>query len=206
VLQAPEIVERYNQIIRGYLAYYCINLTYKTELNYIVYLLQYSCLHTLAHKYNSTLTKIIYKYGRSPAIKWKIKIKGQTINENEKTSKLISWEMAKSFMRSLLIRNQSNSIKLESKNIDEICSIKQINWRTSYKLQAHCCICGSQEEIEYHHVRHIKVGKTEGFLQVTQKLNRKQISTCKECHQKIHSGIYNGLKLKDLFDANLVIL
>lgn len=206
VLEAPEIIERYNQIIRGYLAYYWINLKYKTELNFIVYLLQYSCLHTLANKFNTTIAKIIKKYGKNPNIKWKIKVKNKDIENQTKSSKLISWEMAKNFMRSFITRNNSKTIKVESLNIDEICSIKTINWRTAYKLQKYCCICGKQDEIEYHHVRHIKTGKVEGFLQVMQQLNRKQIPTCKECHKNIHSGKYNGMKLKDLFDGNLVIL
>lgn len=206
VLEAPEIVERYNQIIRGYLAYYCINLKYKTELNFIVYLLQYSCLHTLANKFNTTISKIMKKYGKSPNIKWKTQNKIKDIENKTNSSKLISWEMAKNFMRSLITRNNLKTIKVESLNIDEICSIKTINWRTAYKLQKYCCICGTQGDIEYHHVRHVKVGKVEGFLQVMRQLNRKQIPTCKECHKNIHSGKYNGMKLKDLFDSNLVIL
>ena len=206
VLQAPEIVERYNQIIRGYLAYYSINLKYKTELNYIVYLLQYSCLHTLANKYNTTISKIIKKYGKSPKIKWKTQINKKVTENKTNYSKLISWDNAKNFIRSLINRNREKLIYNESLNIDEICTIKTINWRTSFKLQNHCCICGSIGDIEYHHVRHIKVGKVEGFLQVMQQLNRKQIPTCKQCHNNIHAGKYNGLKLADLYNANLIIL
>jgi predicted HNH restriction endonuclease len=29
-------------------------------------------------------------------------------------------------------------------------------------------------------------------------LNRKQIALCKECHKKVHAGLYDGISLKNL--------
>jgi retron-type reverse transcriptase len=206
-----EIINRYNQIIRGYLNYYCINLTYPTELNYLCYLLQYSCLHTLANKFNTTLGKIIKKFGKAPTINFIIKTEKKTKTgtlqtiSTPKSIKLIDWSMAKDIMQS-----SKNHYKIQQNintelPIDEICSVK-INGRTRYKLTRHCCICGNTENIQYHHVRHIKVNKTEGFLQVLNNLNRKQIPVCQKCHTNIHQGKYDSLKLTDLFDERLIIL
>jgi predicted HNH restriction endonuclease len=52
-----------------------------------------------------------------------------------------------------------------------------------------------------HHVRHIrKMGerKPTGFQAVMRTLNRKQIPVCKGCHEKIHRGEDDGIRLHDL--------
>ena len=52
-----------------------------------------------------------------------------------------------------------------------------------------------------HHVRHIrKTGakKPVGVNAILQALNRKQIPVCTTCHQKIHRGEYDGMRLSDL--------
>lgn len=206
-----EIITRYNQVIRGYLNYYCINLTYPAELNFLCYLLQYSCLHTLANKYNSTLGKIIKKFGKAPTINYIIETQKKTKTGTIQTisipqsTKLIDWATAKEIMETAKQNYKTQQVTIAETSIDEICSVK-INWRTRFKLTRHCCVCGNTEGIEYHHVRHIKVNKTEGFLQVLTNLNRKQIPVCQKCHLNIHQGKYDSLKLTDLFDERLIIL
>jgi predicted HNH restriction endonuclease len=72
---------------------------------------------------------------------------------------------------------------------------------TRSKLGKPCCICGSSNQVEMHHVRHIrKMGqkKPDGFTRIMRTLNRKQIPTCKSCHDKIHRGHYDGISLADL--------
>jgi len=81
-----------------------------------------------------------------------------------------------------------------------------VNWRTQRKLTSHCSICGSTQQIEMHHIRHIKKGKVIGFAQVLKQLNRRQIPVCKCCHQKIHRGEYDGINLSEFYDPNLIIL
>lgn len=208
-LELPEIIIRYNQIILGYLNYYAPCLTYTSELNYLVYLLQYSCFHTLANKLNTSISKIIKKFGKNVKITWKPeitkKLQGtkQKTQGTEKTTQLITWKQAKNIIEKLK-RKKPEQDNTHTK-VDEICSIK-FNWRTKFKLTQHCAICGSENNINYHHVRHIKVGKSEGFLQVMKQLNRKQIPCCLMCHKKIHKGEYNGLKLTDLYDEKLIVL
>ncbi len=91
------------------------------------------------------------------------------------------------------------------KNLEQLSTVK-IGWRTKAKLDNYCPICGSTENIEMHHVKHVRIGKTTGFLQIMNQLNRKQMPCCKECHKKIHSGLYNHISLKDLFDAEIVTI
>jgi retron-type reverse transcriptase len=206
VLNPHEIIEKYNQIIRGYINYYCINLTYPSELNFLHYLLKYSCMHTLANKYNTTLNKIKSKFTTDINIKSNIEVTRKGITTStEKTSKLLTWKNCQDIMRNAIRNYRKNKISLTTDNIDQICTPKT-NWRTRYKLTKYCCICGSSSNIEYHHVRHIKIGKVTGFLQVMKQLNRKQIPTCTLCHNNIYKGTYNSLNLSDLFDERLVLL
>ena len=206
VLDPHEIIEKYNQIIRGYINYYCINLTYPSELNFIHYLLKYSCMHTLANKYRTTLSGIIHKFSPNIIINSIIETKNrEKITSKEKISKLLNWKDCQDIMRKTIKNYNENKANISNNIIDNICCPKT-NWRTRYKLTKYCCICGSTKDIEYHHVRHIKVGKVAGFLQVLKQLNRKQIPTCQLCHHNIHSGKYNSIELSDLFDERLILL
>lgn len=102
-------------------------------------------------------------------------------------------------------RKQKESISLVQKAVDDICNVK-VNWRTAYKLSKHCAICGNTENLEYHHIKHIKIAKATAFLAVMKALNRKQIPCCGGCHNKIHKGLYNDIKLSDLYDEELIII
>lgn len=56
-----EIVEQYNAEVRGLLNYYNLAVDYHT-LDYFCYLMEYSCLKTIASKHKSSVRKIIRKY------------------------------------------------------------------------------------------------------------------------------------------------
>ncbi len=76
-----------------------------------------------------------------------------------------------------------------------------VSLRSRSKLGMPCCVCRSSEQVEMHHVRHIrKTGakKPVGINAILQLLNRKQIPVCTQCHQKIHRGDYDGIRLSDL--------
>jgi retron-type reverse transcriptase len=213
VLAVPEIIERYNYVIRGYLNFYAPIISYSNDVSQLHYLLRYSCLHTLSQKLNLTIRGILKKFGKDITINWEIKTNNKKNIVKSMTSSLITWKQSQEIINQS-ITNFRNKIRkklpfttenLIQKSVDDIANVK-VNWRTAYKLSQHCCICGSENKIEYHHVKHIRKGKVTGFLQVLKQLNRKQIPTCLPCHKKIHNGTYDGLKLVDLFDAELMIL
>jgi len=58
-----------------------------------------------------------------------------------------------------------------------------------------CKLCGSTENVEMHHVRHIRKGNLKGFTKFMAAINRKQIPVCRKCHMNIHYGLYDGKKL-----------
>ncbi len=72
--------------------------------------------------------------------------------------------------------------------------------RVRSKLGRSCVVCCAEQDIEMHHIRHVRRGKNvrNSFNDILSELNRKQIPVCKECHRKIHRGEYDGLRLKDL--------
>jgi hypothetical protein len=185
VLAVPEIIERYNYIIRGYLNFYAPIISYSNDLSQLHYLLKYSCLHTLAQKLNLTLHGVMKKFGKNITINWEIITKNNKSPKKNMTTSLITWQQSQLIIQES-ISNFRNKIKnklpltpenLIQKSVDEISNVK-INWRTAFKLSQHCCICGSEGKINYHHVKHIKKGKVTGFLQVMKQLNRKQIPVC----------------------------
>lgn len=85
---------------------------------------------------------------------------------------------------------KTNSIKDDKVPMAEIINNRQSTWLNLDQ----CCICNykMQEagEIEMHHVKHIRKmeKKVHGFTLAMQRLNRKQIPVCLECHRKIHKG------------------
>lgn len=73
--------------------------------------------------------------------------------------------------------------------------------RTRSKLGFPCLICGTADNVAMHHVRHIrKTGakKPKGFQAVMRAPNRKQLPVGKGCHEEIHKGEYDGIRLQDL--------
>lgn len=67
-MSIPEIIERYNAILRGIMYYYNIAED-RWKLVQIVYIIHYSLLHTIAGKLRLTLRKVVRRYGKYPRIK-----------------------------------------------------------------------------------------------------------------------------------------
>jgi group II intron reverse transcriptase/maturase len=190
-----EIILRYNQVIRGLVNYYGFTIRDFSQLTKYTYIFQYSCLHTLACKHNSSITKVIKKYGNPPSANEKVR-KGEEV-KNQKRITLMDYNACKTS----ILRLADNKTAEDDSDFLTV----RINWRTTYKLQKYCVVCGSTKKIEMHHIRHIrKTGTTvTGFNQVLVALNRKQIPVCSICHVKIHRGLYNGTGLNDFYDPGL---
>lgn len=170
------IIAHYNAVIRGWYYYYQLAENVG-RLNYARYVLLYSLAKTLAHKEGSSVWKIFRKYGNPIRF---VKPNGRLIqffNQPLKQSKSPTWEHP---------------------TIDVIPT-----WfprRTQSRLQDNCAICASTEQIEMHHVRHIrKRGQhLRGFHLYLASVNRKQIPVCHRCHLDIHQGRYDGSRLSDI--------
>ena len=50
-------------MIRGYINYYVPIIDNRSDINYFVYILEYSCYKTLCQKYRTTINKLLKKHG-----------------------------------------------------------------------------------------------------------------------------------------------
>ena len=60
---------KYNAEIRGFVQYYAPIISYKSTLNYYVYIPEYSCYKTLCQKHRTTIRKLIQKHGHPLVIR-----------------------------------------------------------------------------------------------------------------------------------------
>ena len=169
-----EIIQTYNSELRGICNYYSIAGNFR-ELNQLAYLMEQSCLKTLAAKFQTTIRQIANKY-RAEQGKWAIPYETQ---RGEKLMYFVNYQDCK---------------KKATERVDEI-SNQSIMFRYSRstfeeKLKAHKCeLCGKTdaEHYEIHHVHKVKDLKgKELWEQNMIAKRRKTIVVCRECHYKIH--------------------
>lgn len=154
------------------------------SLQYIQYILPYSLAKTLAPKYRRSLCEIFRKHGRNLRFEWQLR-NGE-------------WKAV------AFAENTDWTVKTDA-FVTRPPDLDLLGWharlRTRSKLGLPCLICGASDNVEMHLVRHIrKMGEREpkGFQAVMRALNRMQIPVCEECHEKIHRGEYDSIRLHDL--------
>lgn len=229
-LETTVIMERFNASIRGLATYYTEWITRPTDLHRWIYILRFSCLKTVAQKYKSTINKVFIRFGTdrySAATKTitaqaKITVGSLTYVREWKLDTYI--EVVKknklSRRRQLLYKvfNERESgkigeypLKKDRPTVTHENFVDYITWvslRTQAPFAMPCCICGSMEQIEMHHIRHIRKKafsdlKEANFLKMMSLRNRKQIPVCRHCHMHvIHSGDYKGGRLEDKVRVN----
>ena len=186
-LKTEDIILRYKAVCRGILNYYS-SVENRNLLTHITWLLKFSLVFTLARKWNISPVKVFKKLGKD----WTFLYHKEKGKESENTNK----EKFISFGKYKLNRNRSMKIN-SYLNFDPF-AVKYYDVRSNHVWDENCTICGKSENVEIHHVKHIKKGKIEGFTQIMKQLNRKQIPVCRNCHMKIHLGEYDGVALKDI--------
>ena len=168
-LSDSEIVEHYNSEMRGLLNYYNLAVDYHT-LDYFCYLMEYSCLKTIANKHKSSIRKIIrlYKDQHTWSVPYETK---------EGTKRIRPVKMA-----DCKVGGASDVIQKRTKY-----SFKSV---IRQKLNAHVCeLCGSHTEdlLEVHVVRNLnELGNSWWELQM-KAMRRKTLVVCPSCHKKIHA-------------------
>lgn len=182
-LDADQIILLFNSNLWGLLNYYRFVNNFGA-MSRIQYILRFSLAKTLAHKYRTTLRRIFRKHGRNLRFRWTL--------GNGRTREV-------AFRENRDWGQKPDAFMVHPPDI----SVLRWQWRlrTRSKLGYPCLICGAADNVEMHHLRHIrKMGgkKPTGFAAVMRALNRKQIPVCQPCHGKIHRGEYDGVRLQDL--------
>lgn len=228
-LEDFSIIERYNSVLRGFANYYVEFIKNpEKDLSRWYYIIKYSCIKTLAQKFKTTTRKIFKRYGVN--IKFNNKyistIETKVINiingeTYEKVWRLLTLNELIAQAKSLKIKSRINDVLWKLRN-NEPCVyedkdkkritnddyIEKLNWtniRTQSSFDLPCSICGSEQDIQMHHIKHTRKNKyslidqEKTWLQAMYLRNRKQIPLCYECHMNIvHKGKYGGQKLSHI--------
>lgn len=167
-----EIISCYNAELRGICNYYCMASNFY-KLNYLSYIMEYSCLKTYARKYKCHISDVIerFKDGKGG---WCIPYETKA---GKKTMPFADYRKCKECK--VCVDEHPNTLQYTRA-------------RTSFesRLKAkECELCGSttSECYEIHHVNKVKnlSGKAEWEIIMIAK-RRKTLVVCRKCHHKIH--------------------
>lgn len=216
VLTDHEIIHKYNQFIIGVVNYYIRAISYPSRLNRWIYIMYYSCLKTLACKHRLTVKKVIQTYGykdlSDPSLNWynpkasNLRIASKYhFNGEERWAVLHNYN--ETMCIALRLRHPKEGDLVVTPTIDFL-KLNKVNFRTKFKSESGCAICGAPS-YALHHIRALKHkgGRYTGFRgfdKIVAALGRKQLPICKPCHNNIHAGRYDGHGLDDLYDIRLV--
>jgi group II intron reverse transcriptase/maturase len=173
-----EIVSTYNAELRGICNYYSMASNF-CKLNYFGYLMEYSCLKTLAakHKCSSGQIKDKYKDGEGS---WGIPY---VTKAGEKRCYFAKYSECKG--------TKNASDRLPNEAILHTSVTTTFESRLAAKI---CELCGTMdaENYEIHHVHKVKDLKgKEHWEKVMIAKRRKTMVLCKNCHYKIHNRVLN---------------
>ncbi len=173
-----EIVDNYNAQTRGIYNYYSMASNFG-RLDYFVYLMEYSCLKTLARKHQRSIGQMIdkYRYGKTWAIPYETK-------SGKKYMPIVRFTDMRAKRKSRY-----------SQDIDKIVNphygFNELDKRISAKK---CELCGAENiAFEIHHINKLKNLKgKELWEKVMISRKRKTLVVCKKCHYKIHGRTFDA--------------
>jgi len=186
------IVAQYQAEYRGIVQYYkmAYNLCVLSELKYVMGL---SLAKTLASKYKTTCTKIFKRYGTMITTKdGKYKVILATVKREAPKKPLVAYFGG-------IPLKWSKVSKIDDTIANPIWSNK--SELVQRLLAQKCEVCGTQENIEVHHIRKLAnlMRKDRTQLSAGKRWmiakKRKTIVVCRRCHDDIHGGRYDGRKL-----------
>lgn len=167
-----EIITIFNAELRGICNYYSLASNF-CDLHYFNYLMEYSCLKTLAAKHNTQITKIIEKFKDGKG-SWAIPCKTKLGN---KLAYFAKYSSCKGIYATDTITNVAITIGYGRNTFDK-------------RLSANRCeLCGKTDADKYeiHHVHKVKDLKGKKLWeQAMISKKRKTLVVCHECHQNIH--------------------
>lgn len=169
-----EILLQYNAEIKGLYEYFKMARN-ASVLNQFHYFMEYSLYKTFAHKYKSTVRKVINKYSVNKSFQVTYKTKNKT-----KTAKLYNgpFKRVERGTKESTIDNIPRTF-MHSRNS----LVKRL-------LAEVCEWCGQQNvPIEMHHVRKLKDLKGKKQWEKTMiARRRKTLALCTKCHEDLHAG------------------
>lgn len=170
-----EIVSTYNSQIRGICNYYRMASNFP-KLDYFVYIMEYSCLKTLASKHQTTMAKA--RGSRQTGKRWGVPYETKT-----GTKTLV-------FLNMTDIR-KSRKAKLEDVDVVPK-SVSKRNEIRNRVQRGICELCGCDNvPVVVYHVKSLKSLKGKSaWEQKMRSIRRKTLIVCEACHNKIHNRTF----------------
>ena len=225
------IIERFNAVLRGLINYYNGFLHQPSSLARWIFIIRKAAMCTIARKLNITVRKLYkrmgLKVGRATTISCKVRTqitsRGKLKVYTKRWSLLTYKELLyneKANVRYEAIQRTFEDIEYRKllpfysgkgkplpvvTNDNYLDSIVWVNLRTHAGFNLPCALCGSDKEVEMHHIKHVRkspfhdLPENKEWMKMMALRNRNQIPVCRECHMnKIHRGEYSGANLKSL--------
>ncbi|HFI0239762.1 TPA: reverse transcriptase domain-containing protein [Streptococcus suis] len=181
------IVQTYQQEYRGLVQYYILaqNLSWFSK---VYWSMETSLLKTLAFKHKSSINKMLAKY------------KTTTTSTNGRTVPCLQVVVPREDKPPLVATWGGISLSYKKKTVIEDAPYQVYGGRTELimRLLANKCeLCGSEENIEVHHIRKLAdLNKHNGKLvpkwkEIMSARRRKTLMTCRDCHHAIHNSSIN---------------
>ncbi|HEL1970707.1 TPA: reverse transcriptase [Streptococcus suis] len=181
------IVQTYQQEYRGLVQYYILaqNLSWFSK---VYWYMETSLLKTLAFKHKSSINKMLAKY------------KTTTTSTNGRTVPCLQVVVPREDKPPLVATWGGISLSYKKKAVIEDAPYQVYGGRTELikRLLANKCeLCGSEENIEVHHIRKLAdLNKHNGKLvpkwkEIMSARCRKTLVACRDCHHAIHNGSIN---------------
>jgi hypothetical protein len=186
-----DIVVTYNLEFQGLANYYVMAHDISTKLYPVKYAYQQSLVKTLATKHKQRVTRIYRRHKRK--------------QENGVTAIVV--EVPRKGQKPLIAKFGAKPIRFDKKAVIDATIPQTLVARNEIVrrlLANECELCGSDEQVQVHHIRKLKDlkqryrGKPNPPKWVVRmiEIRRKTLVVCKKCHQEIHAGTYDGPKLK----------
>lgn len=184
------IVQTYQQEYRGLVQYYILaqNLSWFSK---VYWYMETSLLKTLAFKHKSSINKMLAKYKTTTT---------STTSTNGRTVPCLQVVVPREDKPPLVATWGGISLSYKKKAVIEDAPYQVYGGRTELikRLLANKCeLCGSEENIEVHHIRKLAdLNKHNGKLvpkwkEIMSARCRKTLVTCRDCHYAIHNGSIN---------------
>lgn len=180
VLPIKEMILRFRVILYGYLNYFSF-VDNPTGMLKIFWVLKRCLQKTICRKKDIGYKSLLKSFGRDTTLKV-LRRDGQLVTLDFKRP-----EITRQPMRFYGTKVHPDPM------LDKIWKISTIS-----ALGQGCANCGSRENIEMHHIKHIRTinVKLSKFDQMAARINRKQIPLCRPCHNRVHQGEHQGLSLR----------
>ena len=172
-----EILMTYNAEMRGLANYYSLAQGYKTALQRVIGLAQWSFFATLSHKHKSSIGKVARKMKLSAQSGYELKVNINGIPKSYRLFRLKDHEPP----------------KIHNSNVDTPWDTTRFTMTRSelvQRLNANTCeYCGKTGGyMEVHHIKALKdvQGKKQLWQQMMCAMRRKTMVHCVDCHNELH--------------------